>query len=90
MYFKDIFEGSNYLLAPFSTNSFQCIFIMNRVKYMKIFSRFISIEVVAIWNFTALGHVTLKPLLQMQEKVARIHGKHIDEETYRSCFSFDE
>ena len=52
----------------------------------KISPRFVPIEMAAIFDFMALTkvYITLKPVLEMQRKVAHTHRRHINEETYTS------
>ena len=51
--------------------------------------RFVSMEMVAIFDFRALTkvHLTLKPLLQMHERL-HTHRRYTNEEMYRSVFTF--
>ena len=51
--------------------------------------RFVFLEMAAIFDFRSLTkiHITLKPRLRMQTKVAQ-HRRHTNEETYRRVFSF--
>ena len=62
--------SSKNCFARFSTHSFHCTFIMISMKKYgeKNFPCFVSMEMVAIFDFRALTkvHITLKPLLQMQ------------------------
>ena len=59
---------------------------MKKYGEKKISPRFVPIEMAAIFDFMALTkiYITLKPVLQMQRKVAHTHRRHINEETYTS------
>ena len=81
--------------AHFSTHSFHCTFIMISMKNMEKKSQKISRgtfrwKMATILDFRALTKVliTLKPLLQLQCKVACIWKTYYYEKMYTSDFSF--
>ena len=55
------------------------------------FPRLVSMEMAAIFDFRALTkvHITSKPFFKCSDKL-HTHRIHINEETYRSVFSFVE
>ncbi len=83
----------------FSTHSFNCLFIMismrkygEKIKVI-FFPRFVSMKMAAIFDVRALPkvHITLKPLLQMQWKVAHTCIEDIKwRNAYTRVFSFVE